>query len=77
MYLNRHAIVPTISNRAPGNDEGKDEDLWVDHPGLRDEEVRKHREKQRREHRIALIGFGIVLAGFALQIVGWVASNLQ
>ena len=76
-YVFRKDIVETISNRAPRDDEGKDGDWWVEHPGLSDEEVRKHREKQRRVDRIAFIALGTISVGFVFQIVGSVASNLQ
>ena len=77
VYVFRKDIVETISNRAPRDDEGKDGDWWVEHPGLSDEEVRKHREKQRRVDRIAFIALGTISVGFVFQIVGSVASNLQ
>ena len=76
LYVFRKAIIVT-SNRPPRDSEGNDEDLWIEDHRLSDEEVRKHREKQRREHRIAFMGLGTVLLGFVLQIVGSVASNLQ
>ena len=77
VYVFRKDIVETISNRAPRDDEGKDGYWWVEHPGLSDEEVRKHREKQRRVDRIAFIALGTISVGFVFQIVGSVASNLQ
>ena len=76
VLLNRRAIA-TISNRAPRDDEGKDEDYWLEDPGLSAEGARKTQEKQRREQCLLLIGVGTVVFGFVLQLIGSIVSNLH
>ena len=77
VYLFRQGFVPTVSNRAPSNGEGKDGDYWVEVHGLSAKEAMQIQVKERRERCLALVGVGAVLLGFALQIIGSVAANLQ
>ena len=76
VYKYRDGFAPIISNRDLLNNEGKDGDYGITLPDRSDEEIRIIQEEDRRKRRRVLTGLGLILFGFALQIIGSIASIL-